>query len=252
MKFKIKRGVWIAVGVAAVIYVLLLILDLIIMPRYVQQGKTTKVPDVVGKTIEEARANLKTAGLEPKETDRKLDRHYPEGTVILQNPAEGAEVKFGRGIYLTVSGGEKLLSVPNLRGKSVRDATFDLERYGMKLGTVQYEMSEEFFENTIMGQEPAASSKVSSGTNVNIVVSQGRSADKLAVPAVTLKMYTEGEKIITQAGFKVGVVTQQISLDLLPNTIIEQYPHAGELGTKGQAIDLIVAEKSEKIPTKEN
>jgi eukaryotic-like serine/threonine-protein kinase len=249
---KLKRFLRSAGISAAIIYVFLLLLDNVIMPHYVQQGKTTKVPDVVGKTIEEARTDMKAAGLEPKETERKQDRHYPEGTVILQNPAEGAEVKFGRGIYLTVSGGEQMLSVPNLRGKSVRDATFDLERYNLKLGTVQYETSEEFFENTIIRQEPAAASKVSSSTSVNIVVSQGRSADKSAVPGVTLKTYTEAEKILTQAGFKVGVVTYQISLDLLPNTIIEQYPHTGELAVKGQTIDLIVAQKSEKLPMKEN
>ena len=103
-----------------------------------------------------------------------------------------------------------------------------------------------------MRQEPAAATKVSSNTTVNIVVSQGRSADKSAVPSVTLKTYTEAEKILAQAGFKVGVVTYQISIDLLPNTIIEQYHHTGELAVKGQAIDLIVAQKSEKIPLKEN
>jgi len=54
------------------------------MPHYVQQGKTTIVPEVIGKTIEEAKADLKAKGLEPKETERKQDRHYTEGTVILQ------------------------------------------------------------------------------------------------------------------------------------------------------------------------
>jgi serine/threonine-protein kinase len=252
MRQKTKRLLLIIGISAAIIYCFLLLLDNVIMPHYVQKGKTTMVPEVIGKTIEEAKADLKAKGLEPKETERKQDRHYPEGTVILQNPAEGSEVKFGRGIYLTVSGGEQMLSVPSLRGKSIRDATFDLERYNLKLGTVQYETSDEFFENTIMRQEPAAATKVSSNTTVNIVVSQGRSADKSAVPSVTLKTYTEAEKILTQAGFKVGVVTYQISLDLLPNTIIEQYPHTGELAVKGQAIDLIVAQKSEKIPLKEN
>ena len=103
----------------------------------------------------------------------------------------------------------------------------------MKLGTVQYETSEEFFENTIICEEPAAASKVSSSTAINIVVSEGRSADKSTVRTVTLKTYTEAEKILTQAGFKIGVVTYQISLNLLPNTIIEQNPIPDNWQLKG-------------------
>ncbi len=248
----LKRIARNAAIVLAACVIFFLILDNIIMPAYVQQGKVTQVPNVVGMPLEKAKQALVQADLTPKEAEFKVDRQYPEGTVILQTPQAGAEVKFGRGIYLTISGGEPLVAVPNLRGKSLRDATFDLERYGLKLGQPDYAASDEFFENTVISQEPAEGTKVKAGTVIGVVVSIGRTGDRQPVPTVTLKTLTEAEHLLTTSGFTLGKVTYQISLDLLPNTVIEQFPRSGDLAKVGQAVDLIVAQKSEPSTSREN
>ena len=232
--------------------VLFFLVDDLIMPQYVQQGKTTKVPAVVGIRVEEANRILLEAGLFPRESETRIDKQYPIGTVALQNPPAGSEVKFGRGVYLTVSGGEPLVQVPSLRGKSLRDAIFTLERTALAIGRVQYEVSEEFPENTIVAQEIAESTKVKNGSRINVTVSQGRTSNKLPVPDITQKSLTEAQKLLTQAGFKVGTITYQINLDLLPNTVIDQYPKAGELLSLDQAINLFVSQKGEKKTTLEN
>ena len=56
------------------------------MPLYVQKGKTTKVPDVIGLSLEDAKQKIKEAGLDPKEAEYKNDKRYKIGTVTLQNP----------------------------------------------------------------------------------------------------------------------------------------------------------------------
>ncbi len=235
-----------------VVIVLFIVLDMIVMPWYVQSGKTTQVPDVVGLKFEEAQKVLMAAGLAPKEYEHKMDKRYSIGTVTLQNPPAGTNVKPNRGVYLTISGGEVLTVVPNLRGKSMRDATFSMERYGLRVGNVTYEPSDDIIANTIIRQAVAPGEKIHSGSAINIVVSQGKATDKRLVPDVALKPYTEAEKKILQEGFKIGKVTYQVSLDLLPNTIIEQYPHAGSMADFGQGIDLIVAQKGESPSPSEN
>jgi len=236
----------------AVLIVVFIILDIFVMPWYVQRGKITRVPDVVGLKFEEAQKVLREAGLAPKEYEHKTDKRYSIGTVTLQSPLAGADVKPNRGVYLTISGGEQLTTVPNLRGKSVRDATFSIERYGLQIGNVSYEPSDDIIANTIIRQAIAAGTKVHSGSTIDIVISQGKTTDKRLVPDVALKPYTEAENKLTQEGFKIGKVTYQISLDLLPNTIIEQYPHAGSMADFGQAIDLIVAQKGDSQSPLEN
>ncbi len=233
---------------AVIIVILFFLFDDVLMPYYVQKGKTTHVPSVVGMFLAEAKKTLLDAGLEPKEAEFKPDKFNKAGTVLLQNPIAGSEVKFGRGVYLTISGGEEYIEIPNLKGKSLREAEFNLERYGLRLGKISYEPSEEMFENTIMRQDPAAGVKTKSGVIIDVVVSQGKSTDKHVIPNIVLKTHTEAEKILAAEGFHIGKVTYQINLDLLPNTVLEQSPKAGELGQTGQGIDLIVAQRGDQKP----
>ncbi|MGH8900111.1 MAG: penicillin-binding protein [Egibacteraceae bacterium] len=64
---------------------------------------TAPVPDVVGKPVEEAKAQLRLAGFFP---DAKVVSGYqPAGTVIASDPSAGATTELGRAIRLTVSDG---------------------------------------------------------------------------------------------------------------------------------------------------
>ena len=172
--------------------------------------------------------------------------------VAVQNPTAGAEVKFGRNVYLTVSGWEMLVLVPSLRGKSIRDGTFTLERFGLNLGEIAYQVSQDFPENTIVDQGIPSGVNVRKGSRINIIVSQGRSVDRLPVPKVIMKTLTEAERIVLQQGFRVGNITYQINLDLLPNTVIDQYPRGGELAASGTAIDFFVAKRTDSPIKDEN
>ena len=246
MKKAVFKKIAKPLGIVVLIgFIIFLLFDNILMPWYVQKGKTTQVPDVIGLSLEDAKQKVKEVSLDPKEAEYKNDKRYKIGTVILQNPIAESEVKRGRGVYLTISGGEELVEVPNLKGKSVREAAFNLEKYNLKLGNISYEPSDEIFANTIIRQEIAAGTKTRGGNLVNVTVSQGRSTDKQPVPDVSLKTSNEAEKILMDSGFRIGKTTYKTNSDILPNTILEQFPRAGELLQLGQSIDLIIAQKSD-------
>jgi len=245
----LSRQSLIAFGVFVLLFILV---DNVLMPWFTEQGKSTAVPSVVGLPLEEAKVMLTQAGLVPKEAEIRPDKQFPIGTVAFQVPPPNAEVKYGRGIYLTVSGGEIMVSVPNLRGKSLREAVFTLERAGLRMGDVPFTPSEDIFMNTVISQSVEPGRKARSGSSIAIVVSQGKPGEKRAVPNVTLKSLTEAQRLLLQAGFKVGAINHQVSQDLLPNTVIEQYPKAGELAVFGQAVDLFVAQKVDPRATMEN
>jgi serine/threonine-protein kinase len=236
----------------AVAVLLFFLLDDVIMPQYVQQGKTTKVPAVVGKKLDEAIQVLAESGLAGKKADVRSDKQYPEGTVVVQNPAADAEVKFGRGVYLTVSGGEPEVAVPGLRGRTLRDANFALERFGLVLGTVQYDFSDEYPQGTVIDQDLPESAMVTEGRVINVIVSHGKKGDQIPVPDVIKKTFADTERILIEAGLRIGNITYKVTPDLLPNTVIDQYPKAGEMVPSGQAIDLVVAQKGEKSTDLQN
>lgn len=219
---------------------LFLLLNYVILPLYVNHGSRSSVPSVVGLPLESARGVLDSASLLGVEADTRPDPELPAGVVVSQNPVPGSIVKEGRRVYLTISGGEVQVFVPLLRGRSMREARFTLERHGLRLGEVTYVPSEEFPPNTIVDQSATADAKVSKGSRVSITVSSGSATGETTVPAVTGKSLGEAEKILMAAGLRRGQVTYQPSFDLVPNTVVAQFPRAGEPARRGDAVDLFV------------
>jgi serine/threonine-protein kinase len=106
-----------------------------------------------------------------------------------------------------------------------------------------------FPENTIIDQSIRADTKVPKGTKVSITVSQGKLTEATSVPQLAGKTLSEAEKILAGAGLRLGNVTYQQSFDLLPNTVVDQFPRVGEPIQLGQKVDLFVVQVGK--PTEE-
>lgn len=217
-----------------------LLFNYAVMPWYVYHGGTLSVPDVTKMQFEEACKVLDDAGLVGIEADKILDNAHAIGDVITQNPAPGSIVKYGRRVYLTVCGGEVEVLVPQLRGRSLRDARFALERDGLVLGDIEYAASNQNPENTIISQSIPPTSKVKRGTTIGVVVSAGKPDRSIEIPNLFGKSLSEAIKLLTRYGLKVGNITYQVNIELLPNTIVDQYPQAGAAADSGKAVDLFV------------
>ena len=247
-KFLIK-----AATVAGALLVIILVFDNFIMPWYVNRWGIEQVPSVVGLKQQEAFTRLEEAGLSPREGGTRLDPKFAAGVVVQQSPEANQIVKRGRRVYLIVSGGEQKAAVPGVRGKTIRDARFALERDGFVLGAIEYILSDEFPENTVIDQSISAGSAVRRGAAVAVTVSSGRSGALVAVPAVVGKSVSDAERLLAQEGFRPGKVTYQVSNRYLPNTVLDQYPRPGTSAAAGSAVDLFVAQApSSKIPSVEN
>jgi serine/threonine-protein kinase len=225
----------------------------ILMPWYVSHGAHVAVPSVIGLPFERAKARLDSLGFEPRQGDIRTSEEYPAGTVIIQNPLPGARVKGGRRIYLTISGGEQLVTVPQLRGKTLRDARFALERNGLKLGEVTYAANEELPPNTIIDQGISGGLKGRRGLLVAVLVSQGSATGQVEVPDVIGRTMTEAGRILANSGLRIGNVSYEVSATLLPNTVVDQYPRGGSLLAYGEAVDVfVVGQGGKKQPPIEN
>jgi eukaryotic-like serine/threonine-protein kinase len=218
---------------------IILLLDNVILPWYVS-SPVEKVPDVVGKSEEEAFKILEGQSLEPIVSDTTYDEKVPAGSIMLQRPASGETVKEGRRVYLFISGGEPLVHVPLLKGKSLRDAKFSLERLGLALGDVDQEASNNP-KDMIFDQQYAEGTPIKKGESVNVTVSLGTvQTGSIEVPDLIGKSLAEAEKVLADSSLKVGKINYQPSFSLLPNTILDQYPSKGNKANPGDAVDLFV------------
>jgi beta-lactam-binding protein with PASTA domain len=200
------------------------------------------------KRFDEARKIIDSLNLKLESVTEKHDARFPVGYVILQSPRPGMKIKEGRRVYLVVSSGEQKIEVPNLVGKSVREAKLILEKSGLKLGELSYDFSDEVPEGAIISQSIPEKSKVSSGTFVSVVVSLGNAEGKVQVPNLIGLPFSKVEQILNEAELRLGKVVYEPSSTVLPNTVIEQFPRPGTYIQKGSAVDVFIAKEISSTP----
>ena len=93
-----------------------------------------EVPDVRGDSFEEAKAELEDRNFTVGDPVLDFDNDVPEGDVIGTEPGAGAQAAFGSQVVVHVSKGPDLVTVPDLRGMTLDEATAALDRAGLELG----------------------------------------------------------------------------------------------------------------------
>ncbi len=227
--------------IAAVI-VLMLFFNTLLMPWYVKHAELTKVPNVTGMNFLDAKRVLEDAGLDVKQGDIRYDENKPIGLVLDQAPATDQMVKKGRRVYLTVCGGEQLVEVPRLVGKSERDARFTLVQRNLTPGEIVRKFTAEQPEDFVLSQIIQPGSKVKKGTKVDLIVSNGPVVGDIIIPDLIGKKLPDVQKILLEKKLKTGKITYQSS-DLPAGQIIDQYPKKDKSAKENTAVDLFVAKK---------
>lgn len=125
-------------------------------------AQPVKVPDVRGKTAEEAMRALTAAGIKVRETRTEYDKAIEADQVIGTDPAAGSTVSSGDGVALIVSNSVKL---PFLVGQSVGDAREKLVALGLNVQVQQLTPSD---NSVVIGQSPGAGSKTAPGSTVTL------------------------------------------------------------------------------------
>lgn len=220
------------------------IMNLIVMPWYVSSSNR-QVPSVIGIKANDAMGILKDADLDPIVSDTTYDEKFPKGTVIYQRPNANEIVKKSRRVYLFVSGGEPVVPVPSLSGKTLADARFTLERVGLYLGRVD-SIASESPRDMVFGQQYAPGTPLKKGDYVGVSFSIGTAVGTITVPNLIGKSLAEAQKILADSSLKVGKINYQVSYSLLPNTVLDQYPIQGNKVNAGDAIDLFVTKPADQ------
>lgn len=235
------------IGITLVIvFGLLFLFNSVLMPWYVKHTNTTLVPDVTGLNFIEAKQKIEAVGLEVKQGDVKYDESKPIGLVLEQNPPGGQEVKMDRRIYLTVCGGEQLVEVPRLIGRSLRDAKFTLEQRNLQIGEIVRKFSFDIPEEFIVSQVIQPGSKVRKNTKIDLILSNGPELGNLRIPDLIGKKLEEAKKLITDSKLKIGKINYISSNDVPPGQVLDQYPKKEKSAVENTSVDLFISKKMVK------
>ena len=133
------------------------------------------VPDIVGSTQDEAKAAFEKEGL-GNVTFKTVKSDETEGTVLEVEPQAGTKVKSATAVTVTVAESDV---VPDVTGKSQDDATAALKEAGYAV-EVATKYSEDGSEGTVLSTDPAAETKLKSGSTVTITVSKSREKELIS------------------------------------------------------------------------
>jgi serine/threonine-protein kinase len=118
--------------------------------------------DLVGTTWEQASAAISAAGLTPVKVEDYTDAVQP-GQVFATEPGAGTPVAPGGKVTVKVSKGTLTVSVPDVRGKSVDEATALLQQAGLQVSGLYGPRGA---RGRVVLTEPGAGAKVRRGTGV--------------------------------------------------------------------------------------
>ena len=191
------------------------------------------LPDVTGKTLEEATAVIEDAGFVVGTVSDAYSDSVAEGRIISQNPPPNTNQQEGTKINLTVSLGIELVTVPDLSNMTAAEAKSALADAGLGFEAGAAEHSDTIQKDHVVRQNPVAGQDVAKGSTVTYYLSAGKEEKKVTMPDVTGKLEADAESTLMRTSKNFTIMKDYVSSVDVPNgQVISQTPNAGE-----QALD---------------
>ncbi|MDQ3070547.1 MAG: PASTA domain-containing protein [Acidobacteriota bacterium] len=207
--------------------------------RVAVRSREVPVPDLTGRSINEASALLADAGLALRvEERRRIDPKVPAGHVITQEPQVGAKLRSARGVRVYVSAGVRSASTPNLVDASERTATLQLEQSQIKLTHVAEIRSARYALDTVIAQDPPPAS---SAGEVSLLINRGERGTTYVMPDLIGLAGDRAAELLRATGFRVSVVGSHPYPGIPPGVVLRQNPQPGFQVAPGEPISLEVS-----------
>ncbi|MBS1567694.1 MAG: PASTA domain-containing protein [Bacteroidetes bacterium] len=206
--FITKRPLWMNILFAIVLVFLLLLIFLFSLNWITHHGRVLTIPQVTGKTIDDARKQLEEQGFDVIIQDSLYIDTMAPLKVIKQIPDADEVVKINRTVYLTINRAvPPQIDMPNLVGLSFRSAAIVLKQYGLKLGDTSFRPS--FAKNSVLsqvynGQEIKPGTKITMSSTVSLVLGAGISDESMAVPNLIGMTYSDAKVLMEGLGLEIG------------------------------------------------
>ena len=213
-----------------------------------QQPDSYVVPNLLGKTVEEAQQMAQIKDIFQIEViGSKVNESYQPGEIIEQTPSAGVSRKTNLVISVYVAVAEKTDKMPSLIGQDLQKAKVQLTNMGLSL---TYQEKEEYNDKykagMVISTTPAAGQELRKGSTVLLVISKG--PEKITVPSF-LEMTIE-DAALKAEGMGLKVETHKTAYSAKPaGTVIGQSLEATTEVKQGASIVFTVSQGPEPIPT---
>ncbi len=188
--------------------------------------KEVQIPNLVGKTEEEAKEELAKINVKYNKINEKYSSEVEAGKIISQEPGYSInfKIKEKSTVNVIISKGTETTTVPKVIGMKYDDAVAALEAAKLTVEKVE-EASKTVEAGIVISQEIAANTTANAGDVVKIHVSTG--ITQVEVPSVLGKTEVEAKQILADKKFKVEIKTTS-DTSKENGVVVEQSVNAGK------------------------
>jgi serine/threonine-protein kinase len=194
------------------------------------------VPDVSGKSLDDAKAAITSAGFKAGSVSQEFSATIPQGQVTRTDPPANQTAQRGQTINIFQSGGKQPATLTNVTGFDQAHATQVLKDEGFNPVASAGTCDATKAPGTVLSQDPSGG-QVPSGSNVNITVNPAKQ-----LPDVTKLQQTDAIAALQQAGFSNVRTQTQTQLLGVPGQVVDQSPKGGTTACPGDTVVLSVAQ----------
>ncbi|MDP2916147.1 MAG: PASTA domain-containing protein [Candidatus Aminicenantes bacterium] len=209
------------------IFFILFFLAAYLSSQIILRGELIFLPDLKGKSLEEARAELAVKRTSIAMLSRQFDTRIEKDRIISQDPGAGSRVKTNRTVNVIVSEGSERVPVPRLEGRSLEFASQILKSAGLRKGRVAQIHTPRYAAGRIIAQQPPAEDVVGRNAPVDFLVSQGAWEARYIMPDLIEKNAAAVIRRLKALEFQVAEIHYSYYPGLGPGVIIKQAPVAG-------------------------
>lgn len=243
----------------AAIALLILVLAVaahLVMLLGTRHGARRTVPDFSGMPLVAAAETARKNDLELHINDSLFVPAYEGGIVLDQLPEGGVAVKPGRTVYLTINSyRQKMVVVPYVAGRSLRQAKNMLEIAGLEIGELIYRpdmatnyVLEEYYEGRPVTPQSRLEAEMGSGITLYVGVEGGYGTT--VVPQLTGAPLQAAKSRLWESGLNVGRIDFDDGINLLNQKdarVHIQTPGAERAAALGSRVDLRLTLDAQKI-----
>ena len=203
-----------------------------------------------GWDVDEAKAKLIEMELVPRLTYVESDE-YEAGIVIYADVSEGAKLKSGAEVLLTVSSGTQGVEVPGTIGLTYEDAYSELAEAGFKIDRAE-DYSSDVEKGRVISQVPVEGESVPKGSSITVTVSIGPAENKVEMPNVIGYDEMTATAVIVEAGLEVGEVVYNYNDTVAEGLVYYQSRQQGSPVEEGTVVDIMISKGPARLTYKCN
>ena len=215
----------------------------VFFPTPPSTGDLYEVPDVRGLGLASAEERLAGAGLELGQTDSITHPTVAAGVLLGQSPLPGQLSRPDEPVYVTMSIGPQMRSVPDVLSLDQASARVVLETGGFVVEVDSVEAEE--VRGQVVGLSPPPDSMVALPAEIRLIVSTG--PPLVLMPAVLGLKQAEAEILLDSLGLDVVEVEEVFRFGRDQGVVVEQEPAAASELERGSGVRLKVGRRAGQI-----